>query len=184
MSETGEHAHEKIREHLYEGGQHANSPRWFTHVALSTLLMALLSAFGALMAALSAHESLLERTQEILEFVALETDRTEIEVLGAKHEILRQFDETPPESELARVRAYREDVARLANQTIEEETNVRTATHAHLVFAVAVTLLSIGITLSGMAIIARRRFLWLVGLVFGLAGAVSVVLGSRDMAGF
>jgi hypothetical protein len=180
---TAEHGHETIREHLAEGRHGPSSPRWFTYVALSTLLMALLSAFAALMAALSAHEALLERTQEIVDFVALETDRIEIEVLQSKHEILRQFDETPAESELARVEAYREDVARLIEQTVDEESLAQAATHAHLVLAVAVTLLSIGITLGGMAIIANQRFLWIIGLVFGLAGAVGVVLGLRDMMG-
>lgn len=176
-----DHAHETIHEHVTEGHHRPSAPRWFTHVALSTLLMALLSASGALMAAISAHESLLERSQEILDFVAIETDRVEIEVLQSKHEILRQLDEPPAEPELARVRAFREDLERLGEEVSEEESVVRATTHAHLVFAVAVTLLSIGITLGGMAIIARQRFLWLIGLVFGLAGAVSVAIGFRDM---
>jgi hypothetical protein len=72
-------------------------------------------------------------------------------------------------------------VSRLTEEVSREESLVRETTHAHLVFAVAVTLLSIGITLGGMAIIARQRFLWIIGLVFGLAGAVSVALGCRDM---
>ena len=176
-----EHAHETIHEHVAEGHHRPSAPRWFTHVALSTLLMALLSATGALMAAISAHESLLERSQEILDFVTLETDRLEIEVLQSKHEILRQLDETPAEGDLARIEAYREEEAELAEAVLEEEDLVAATTHAHLVFAVAVTLLSIGITLGGMAIIARQRFLWLIGLVFGVAGAVSVALGFRDM---
>jgi hypothetical protein len=181
LEDKTDHAHETIHEHVAEGHHRPSTPRWFTHVALSTLLMALLSASGALMAAISAHESLLERSQEILDFVALETDRVEIEVLQSKHEILRHLDETPAESEVARVKAYREDVSRLTKAVSDEESLVRATTHAHLVFAVAVTLLSIGITLGGMAIIARQRFLWLIGLIFGLAGTVSVALGFRDM---
>jgi hypothetical protein len=143
--------------------------------------MALLSATGALMAAISAHESLLERSQEILDFVSLETDRVEIEVLQSRHDILRQLGEAPAESEVARVRAWREDMGREKEELSKEESIVGATTSAHLVFAVAVTLLSIGITLGGMAIIARQRFLWLIGLVFGAAGALSVALGFRDM---
>lgn len=176
-----EHAHETIHEHGAEGHNRSASPPWFTHVALSTLLMALLSASAALMAAISAHESLLERSREILDFVALETDRVEVEVLDAKHDILLQLGETPAESELARVAAYREEASRMAKDVSEEETRVRVTTHRHVVFAVAVTLLSIGITLGGLALIARRRYLWVVGLVFGVAGAVSVVVGFLDL---
>ena len=107
-----DHAHETIREHVAEDQHRSAAPRWFTYVALSTLLMALLSASAALMAAISAHESLLERSQEILDFVALETDRVEVEVLQSKHDILHQLDGRPPDSELARVKAYRVDVSR------------------------------------------------------------------------
>lgn len=180
---TAEHAHETIHEHAIEGRHGPSAPRWFTYVALSTLVMALLSAFAALMAAISAHESLLERTQEILDFVALETDRVEIEVLVTKHDLLRQFEEAPAASELERVRAYHEELERLGERTTEDELIVRTTTHAHIVFAVAVTLLSIGITLGGLALISKQRFLWIIGLVFGLAGAVAVAVGLSDVIG-
>lgn len=183
IENASEHALETIHEHLAESPHHPSSPRWFTYVALSTLVMALLSAFAALMAAISAHESLLERTQEILELVALETDRLEIEVLVSKHELLRQFDTAPSAAELERVAAYREEIERLVEQTAEDEAIVRATTHAHIVLAVAVTLLSIGITLGGMALIAKQRLLWIVGLVFGAAGTASIVYGMTDLIG-
>jgi hypothetical protein len=183
LESTAEHALETIHEHVAESPHHPSSPPWFTYVALSTLVMALLSAFAALMAAISAHESLLERTQEILELVALDTDRIEIEVLTSKHDLLRQLEAEPSGAELDRVAAYREEVERLLDQTAEDEAIVGSTTHAHIVFAVAVTLLSIGITLGGMALIAKQRFLWIVGLVFGLVGDASVVYGMRDMMG-
>lgn len=101
LEKTSEHAHEIIHEH--SGALHSSSPGWFTQVALSTLVMALLSALAALLAAISAHESLLERTQEILDFVALDTESLEIEVLRSKHDLLRQLGEEPRESEVSRV---------------------------------------------------------------------------------
>jgi hypothetical protein len=176
-----EHAVEAIQEHA--GGAHgdAASRRWITQVALSTLVMALLSALGALMAAISAHESLLERTQEVLDFVRLQNDRLEIEVLRAKHDLLRQSGVEPAASELSRIRAYETDLLRMTEQTTEEEAVVRTSAHAHLVFAIAVTLLSVGITLSGISMIARRRPLWIAGLAFGLAGTVSMAIALRDV---
>ena len=80
---------------------------------------------AALVRSLKRSESLLERTQEILDFVALETDVLEIEVLRSKHEILRQFDETPPESELARIDAYREDAALMTERHLALHRNRR-----------------------------------------------------------
>jgi hypothetical protein len=175
-----ERVHETIRERA-TGEDNAASRGWFTQVALSTLLMALLSALAALMAAISAHESLLERTQEILDMIELENDRVEIEVLTAKHDILRRLEVEPDASEVSRVRANREDLRQRKEETTEEERFVGTATHAHLVFATAVTLLSVGITLGGISMISRKRSLWIVGLFVGLAGAVGVAIGFASL---
>jgi Flp pilus assembly protein TadB len=183
LESATEHAHETIHEHVAEPHGGRSTPRWHIYVALSTLVMALLSAMAALMAALSAHEALLERTQEIVDFVALETDRIEIEVLRSKHDILRQFEVTPPPDELSRIRTYQKEVAILMETTAEEEAVVRASNRAHIVFAIAVTLLSVGITLGGMSLIAEQRFLWIVGLVFGVAGTLGVVIGFRTMIG-
>ena len=171
-----DHAHETIHERVAQGHGHPTAPAWFTHVALSTLLMALLSATAALMAAIAAHEALLERSQEILDFVAAETDRLEIEIIESRRAVLQGLGEIPVESQ-AQLEADRGEEARDIELAAEDELRVQRATSAHLVFAVAVTLLSIGITLGGMAVIARRRFLWIVGLGFGVAGAVAVVVG-------
>ncbi len=180
LESATEHAHETIHEHAAgHGGR--STPRWHTYVALSTLAMALLSALAALMAALSAHESLLERTQEIVDLVALETDRIEIEVLRSKHDILHQFEVTPSAAELSRIRAYERDAAILSDRTTDEEAMVRASNRAHIVFAIAVTLLSVGITLGGMALISEQRYLWIIGLVFGVAGTLSVAAGFRTM---
>jgi Domain of unknown function (DUF4337) len=180
LETTSEHAHEIIHKHSASHGNDS-SPGWFTRVALSTLVMALLSALAALLAAISAHESRLERTQEILDFVALDTERVEIEVLRSKHDLLRQLGEEPAATEVSRLRNYEEQIRELTKATAADEGVVRTSTHAHVIFAIAVTLLSVGITLGGMSMIARKRFLWIIGLVFGMGGAVNLVLGLTDM---
>jgi Domain of unknown function (DUF4337) len=87
----------------------------------------------------------------------------------------------PAATEVSRVRNYEEELESIAEKTAEDEDVVRAATHAHVIFALAVTLLSVGITLGGMAMIARKRFLWIIGLVFGAAGAVSVAIGLAEM---
>mgnify|MGYP001166280400 FL=1 len=47
----------------------------------------------------------------------------------------------------------------------------------HNIFALGVTLLSIAITLSGMAIVVDRPLLWHVGIVLGVAGSGLVARG-------
>ena len=51
------------------------------------------------------------------------------------------------------------------------------ASHAHIVFALAVMMLAVGISLSGMSVVLDQRWLWLVGLVSGTGGAICFVIG-------
>ncbi len=60
----------------------------------------------------------------------------------------------------------------LKASTASEEEMVRVSANAHEVFAIAVALLALGITLGGMAIGTERKFLWTVGLVFGALGTL------------
>jgi Domain of unknown function (DUF4337) len=176
-----EHVHETIQERARTSHAEGSSPPWFTQVALSTLMMALLSALAALMGAISSHDSILERTQEIVDFVRLDNDSVEIEVLRSKHDLLVHLGEEPSASEVSRVRLYEENREKMSKRTANDEGVVRAETHAYVIFAVAVTLLSVGITLGGMSMIAKKRFLWVIGLALGAGGAVTVVLGLRAM---
>ncbi len=51
----------------------------------------------------------------------------------------------------------------------------------HELFVIGVTLFSIAITLSGMAMVVQRRMIWGVGLVFGLVGVCVIALGIFKM---
>ena len=48
--------------------------------------------FGSRLAGITSNESLMERTEEILDLSKLESDRLHIEVLRLKHDLLRSVD--------------------------------------------------------------------------------------------
>lgn len=146
-------------------------------VVLSALLMAVLAAFGALMAGISAQEALLTRTDEAMAVSIRENDRLSIEVLKAKHDILVSLGETPDAVELAQVATYERQATEFADKTSHEEKRVQALILPHLVFSVAVTLLSVGIALNGIAIVTEKKFLWFVGIAFGLFGAIGISAG-------
>jgi hypothetical protein len=174
--EAAENAHEVIKEELHGKNEsdHSEEIKW---VALTTMIMALLSAMGALFAGITANESLLERTEEILEISSLESDRLHIEVLRSKHEILRSLGETPSDSDMERIRAYEVEARELKTAAEKEEKMARLAYFKHEVFAIGVTLLSVAITLGGMSIIVNRRILWIVGIFLGVGGCGFVGAG-------
>jgi len=155
--------------------------RWHRQVALTTLLMALLAALGGLLAGITADQALIDRTKEIIEVSYLEGDRACAETLKAKHEILIVLGESPDPAEIERLRAFEKEREVLETESAVEEMEVFEAGSAHMTLAIAVTLLSLGITLGGMAVVVERKPLWLAGLLFGAAGALAVGLGVLRM---
>jgi hypothetical protein len=182
LGDSTEVADELILETTKEGGDERESPGWHRLVALSTLILALLTAVGALLAGITAHEAVLERTEQAIEMSVLEGDRVTVEVLKAKHEILSSLGEARDPDEIAVVEAYEEQIAELFEETAREEGVVQEAGSAHLILAIAVTVLSVGITLCGMSVVIDQKWLWMAGLAIGLAGAVGLVIGILSMA--
>ena len=180
MSEFGGSAElvdELILEAAKEGEAGPEGPRWHKLVALSTLVLALMTAVGALLAGITAHEAVLERTEQAIEVSVLEGDRVTVEVLKAKHEILSSLGEAPDPNEIALIEEYEEQMAELFEETAHEEGAVQEASSSHLILAIAVTVLSVGITLCGMSIVVDQKWLWIAGLAIGLVGAVGLGIG-------
>ena len=156
-------------------------PHWHKHVAMTTLVMALLTALAAMLAGMSSHQSLLERTQEIIEINSLDGDLVQLEVLKSKHEILTVLGEMPDQAEVKAIASFEDEVQELKTQADSEEGLVLSTMETHHVFAAAAALLSLGTALDGMSVIVNRKYLWVAGLVFGAIGTVGLVWGVISM---
>jgi hypothetical protein len=181
FGETTEIINELVMESAEVDDAANHAPRWHRQVAISTLLMALITAVGALLAGMTAHEALLDRTQELIDISIAQNERVSIEVLKAKVEIISELGNEPDPADLALIRAYDEEISEMEGEAASEESRIQAINGVHLTLAVAVTILSVGITLSGMAIIVHQKFLWHVGLVFGFIGSIGVGYGIFSM---
>ncbi len=178
IGDSAELANELIMESAKEDGEgYERKPDWHGKLAAFTLVLALLTAVGALLAGITAHESLLDSSQESLDATIIEGDRVTIEILRAKHEILLSLGQTPDPAEVQRVEDYDAEIASLDTESEDEESAIATANSTHLILAVAVTLLSVGIAISGMAIIVDTRKLWFIGIGFGVVGTLGLIYG-------
>lgn len=177
FNESTELAAELTMESVKEDEKSENAPRWHKWVSATTLLMALLSAVGAMFAGITAHEILLDRTEEIVALTTSQGDRLAIQVLKNKHEILISRGEVPDETELAQIVVFEAEVEELEREAERDEAGVQSSGRLHLIFAISATILAIGISLSGMAIIIGQRLLWYSGMIFGAVGAIGVGLG-------
>ena len=174
FEESAEIAHEPISDRLGDNSKEER-PAWTSWVALSTIVIALFSGVGALLAGITANEALLERTQEILDFSGLKIDRLDVELLKSKHEILTSLGESLDLDEIERISEYEEQIGELKTKRADDELRSQTFIKEHVLFAISVTLFSLAITLSGIALLAKRRILWAVSLAF--AAVASGLLG-------
>ena len=152
-------------------------PKWHRLVALSSLILALAAALAGLLAGLTASKELHVRTQEIMELTRLENERVHVEVLKTKHELLDSLGRAVDPDELAQILAYEEEAEALASEFAADEEQDQRTSNTHLILAIAVMLLSVGITLGGMAIVVEEKSLWIVGMVIGAGGALGLALG-------
>ena len=177
LNESTEVTTELVMDSVKEDAKDRESPQWHSWVALSTLVMALLTAIGALLAGITAHEALLERTEEIINIATCQGESTRVAVLKAKHDILFSLGETPDKAEVDQIQAYESEITALDAGARQTEEIIQSTVYPHFIFALAVTILAVGTSLCGMAIIIEKRLLWLIGLIFGIVGTAGVGTG-------
>lgn len=182
IEESAELAHELATD-AHEHG-HADKPNWHRYLAATTLVFALLTAIGALLAGVTAHEALIESSEEAVNVTIIEGDRVSIEVLEAKHEILTSLGESPDPAELEQIARFEEEVAELDEEVASEREFIAEVNADHLILAVAVTILSISIALSGMAIVVDMKRIWHIGFAIGIAGTLGLLYGVTKLLGW
>ena len=171
MSEYGESA-EIAAEVALEETQDA-SPSWFRGVAFTTLILSIAAAAAALIAGMTAHEALLDRTEEIVDLTRAESELVVVAVLSSKHDMLIAIGETPDPDEVAKVEAYAQDAQRLEEEAEALEQEAVETGSMHLIAAVAATLFAVAIAVTGLSAIVRQRWLWGAGGALGAIGAVA-----------
>lgn len=148
-------------------------PTWFRGVAFTILVLSVVTAVAALLAGMTAHETLLDRTEEIIDVSIAQTDQLTVELLRTKHELQTALDLPVSAAEvesIARIEAEAEQFDADADAT--EAAALNAASH-HLLFAIAATVAAIAIAVTGLAPIVRQRWLWSIGI---LIGALAIVV--------
>lgn len=177
-SKTGQTEQDFVTELIDSPEDHEEEqPRWHRHVSLVILIMALLSALGAVLAGVTANRAVIERTEEILEVSNLEGDRIYVEMLKTKHDILTALGESPDQDELETISSFEREMQELASEVVDEEAMVQTSSRANHLLTISVALFSMGTALCGMSIIANRKTLWMVGVGIGAIALICMGVG-------
>lgn len=155
---------------MEKDGDKGSRPSWETWVALSSSILAVISAVAALLAAFESDEAAIAEAAETNFAVYAESYKSVYIILQTKVDLLVAMGLEPGAAtleELASTRAKME-AAQSKSETAEEVAERRYETHDHL--AIAVTLFQLSILLGGLAALLSQRRIWVFGMIFTLGG--------------
>ena len=161
-----EHLHEEIQERAEE-----RKEKWILFVALSTAVMAVLAAVAGLLAGHHANEALIERVKASDQWNLYQSKSLKQEIAVNTDLIMHTQDHS------AAIAKYDKDKADAMKEAKEAERESEEHLSKHVPLASAVTAFQIAIAISAIAILTRRKVLWVGGLVLTCVGIVFFVLG-------
>jgi len=157
-----EHLHETIHEKVGEAG-------WFRYVAISTALMAVFAAFSSLMAGHHSNEALIDQ-------IKASDQWSYFQAKGIKGEI-KKLQANNGMADASAVSKYAQEQEEIKKSAEEAEHSSVSHLEKHVTLARSVTLFQIAIAISAIAILMKRKSLWLSSLVISLVGLVFFIMG-------
>ena len=170
-------AAETASEIISEEFRGAGDTRWKTWVAVSSMVMAMISAVGALLAGVTANEAVISRTEEIIKVTNRDRNQVQMEILKTRRAILLAIESPGEQAVQTQMQSVDQKIDQLNKETKSDDLEIEEILRSHELFAIGVTLLSIAITLAGLAVVTEWKPIWRVGLVFSVIGTVAVCYG-------
>ncbi len=187
ISELHEHRHGAHAQAKAHEAERRGSP---PYVAVTTALLAVIAAVGALQSGLLVNEALLQKNEQIGRLTQASDQWNYYQAEGLKSLIYRTAAQRlPPASPaaqddaaqagryLAKQDAIKADAERLAGESERADGAAGRCLEQHHIFAFSVSLCQIAIALSAVAALTHRRRVWLFGLAAGVAGTILLVIG-------
>ncbi len=187
--DAGEHRTSEHQDAEHQGGAEG-SKSWTRFVALSTAILAVVAAIGALQSGLLVNEALLQKNEQVSRLTQASDAWNYYQAEGLKSLIYQTAAQAQPpaspvaQSDLAQSKHYLAKQTQLKQQAeslvAQSEGSSRKAEQflsRHHIFAFSVSLCQIAIALSAVAALTQRRRIWIVGLVAGAVGTVLLLYG-------
>ena len=186
MPEEIEVPTEQLHETLNEQAEHAEhggpssegeGPSWVSKVALSAAMLAVFAAVSALLAGYHANEAMLEQMKATDNWAFYQAKGIKANMLETKIELLAALKAEPKGEPKEKLAEYQKEQKEIEEKAHEEEKESRGHMEHHEMLAKSVTAFQVAIALSAISVLAKKKPLWYLGLVLGLAGAGLFVRG-------
>src|SRR5262249_10855137 len=150
---------------------HGAVPPWIGRVALSSAIIAVAAAVGALMAGHYANEAMLEQMKATDQWAYYQAQGIKDNVLQSKIDLLDALEEKPSEKDQEKVKEYGKEQKEIETEgkKLEEESEHHMKQHS--VLARSVTTFQVAIAMAAISVLTKVKNLWYVSLLLGVVGA-------------
>ena len=184
LEQANEHAHGG------HGGEHKTDP-WIIHLSLSTAIIAVLASIAALESGAYANHALGEKNDAVLAQSQADDDWAFYQAKGIKStiyetqaQVMRKTDPELSEKFSKEVERYKHEQKEIEHRAKEGDEKVKEKQrlgeelfHTHHQFAYSVTIFQVSIAIAAIGALTKRKQLWYVSMLIGLAGLFFFVKG-------
>jgi hypothetical protein len=175
MPEEIEVPTEHLHETIHEKAEEEHGPAWIQGVALSAAILAVLAAIASLLAGHHANEAMLEQMHANDVWSLYQAKSIKSSVLETRLQLLAALGKEVRAEDQQKAAGYEREGKEIEERGKEAEASSQAHMARHNVLARAVTVLQIAIALAAVAVLTRRRLVWYLSLLLGVAGSVFIV---------
>lgn len=166
---------EKAQEEIHEHAMHSGG--WISRVALSSALFAVVAAIAALLAGHHSNEAMIDQIRAANFWSYYQSKSIKNSLLNSKVDILLAQGKHASEKDEEKLKEYKKEMEEITREAKEREEASEKHLHLHETLAKAVTLIQIGIAISAIAVLVRKKRFWYVSLGFGCIGIYFFIIG-------
>lgn len=167
---------EKLQEEIHHHAEHS-SVGWFSAVALTSALLAVLAAVTALLAGHHANEAMIEQMKASDLWSHYQSKSIKSALVTSKTDILSALGHKASEKDEEKIAEYKKELSEIQEQAKEKETASGAHMRVHEIFARGVTMFQVAIGIAAIAVLTRKRRFWYVGIAFGCIGTAFLIQG-------
>jgi hypothetical protein len=161
-----ESAQEEILHHAAKHGEE----NWIMGVALAAALLAVLAAVTALLAEHGANEAMLLQIRSSDQWAFYQAKGIKANVLEMRIDLLSALGKPTSAADRDKLAEYRREQKEIFAEadSLQRESQIHFARHRR--YSYGVTMFQVGIAISAIAVLTRRRAYWHVAIAFGVVG--------------
>jgi len=169
-----EHLHEALEHEAHKAHCHETADSaagWIPLAALSSAILAVFAAISALLAGHYANEAMLEQIRASDGWAYFQAKGIKAAVLQSKVDLLTALGKEASDGDRAKIEEYRKEQEEIK---ADAEKDVQLSKHhlqLHQILARTVTLFQIAIAMAAISVLSRKKRLWHLSLLLGVAGA-------------